>query len=61
MYLLSRRITITGEYLCSKQNYLADQEAQQDMNSSKLKPSPQIFQKICCKVVTPEIDLFVSK
>ena len=61
IYLLSRNILITGEYLPSKLNYVADQKSRWKMDCSEWEMSQKIFQKMCRKVVTPEVDWFVSR
>ena len=41
--------------------YVVDQESRQKIGSSEWKLSPKTLEKICCKEVLPEIDLFASR
>ena len=60
-YLLSKEITITGEYLPGLLNVEADIQSRTARDASECKLNPRIFQKICKYRGTPEIDLFASQ
>ena len=60
-YLIKHKITITVEYLPSKLNFIADWESRNVRDQSGWKLSPKIFQMICQKWGTPDMDLFASR
>ena len=60
-YLIKHKIKITVEYLPSKLNIIADWESRNARDQSEWKLSPKIFQMICKKWGTPDMDLFASR
>ena len=60
-YLLSRRTTITIEYLPSKPNIIADTESKEKVHSSEWKLDPKVFQGLVQLMENPVVDLFASR
>ena len=60
-YLQSKKITSTAEYLPGHLNVTANWESRNFQDTSNWKLFPEIFAKICQKLVTPSIDLFASR
>ena len=60
-YLLSRRITITTEYLSSKLNIIADMESREKIDSSEWKLDPKMFERLVQLIGNPVVELFVSR
>ena len=60
-FLLSKGITITVEYLPGILNIRADFQSRTVQDSSEWKLHPEVFQQVCQKFETPEIDLFASR
>ena len=60
-YLMSKKITLTVEYIPSELNVIADWESRNWTDSSEWKLDPYCFLKICNVFGTPDIDLFASR
>ena len=60
-YLLTKKITITTEYLPGALNKEAGFQSRTVKNSSKLKLDPKVFQKISRIWWFPDIDLLASR
>ena len=61
LFLQSKKITLTVEYIPSKINVEADWAARFWRDLSEWKLNPSCFQKICEAFGMPQIDLFASK
>ena len=60
-YLISKKITLTLEYIPSELNIIADWESRNWVDSSEWKLNHKIFLSICSILGTPEVDLFASR
>ena len=60
-FALSRKITITAEYLPGRLNTEADWASRHFHDSSEWLLSPGLFRLICKKQGTPSVDLFASR
>ena len=60
-YFVFHRIMITGKYLLSKQNIMADCESRNVEGSSRWKFSPAVFKQITKAYGTPDMNLFASR
>ena len=60
-YLMSKKITLTVEYIPSELNVVADWESRNWKDSSEWKLNAGCFQKICKAFGMPDIDLFASR
>ena len=59
-YLLSRRITITTEYLPSKLNVIADREFREKVDFLEWKLDPKVFRELVQLMKNPVVALFAS-
>ena len=60
-YLLSKKITLTAEYLPSKLNIEADYQSRNVVDWSEWKLCTQSFKTICATMGKPDMDLFASR